>query len=120
MFTYIRQIVSEASSASFARWSTACTVATGCFSVIHVVLKTHALPDGGSLAGLGAFMSAPYAISKVTAALRADPDHHDDDHKPEPGQIDHLSAAADPTAPTATLRGWSLGRFRIIGFIKRV
>ena len=69
MLAYFKSVFSSDSCASFARVATAGTVITGIFSVLHVVLKTHQLPDGGALAGLGAFMTAPYAVNKAAAAF---------------------------------------------------
>ena len=37
-----------------------------CFVLLYVTLKTHGLPDGGALAGLSAFATAPYAVNKVS------------------------------------------------------
>jgi hypothetical protein len=69
MLSYIKSIFSSDSAASFSRYATACTIATGIFSVLKVVIGTHALPDGGALAGMGAFMVAPYAVGKAAAAF---------------------------------------------------
>ena len=72
MLGYLKSVFSSDSAASFARIATAGTVLTGIVSVLHVVLTTHALPDGGSLAGMGAFMGSPYAINKAAAAFSKD------------------------------------------------
>jgi hypothetical protein len=71
MIAYIKEIFGSANTASFARWATAFTVATGCFAVIRVVVATHQLPDAGALAGMCAFMTAPYAVNKAAAAFRS-------------------------------------------------
>jgi hypothetical protein len=73
MLSYLKSIFSSDNAASFSRYATACTVATGCFSVVKVVLLTHTLPDGGALAGMGAFMAAPYAVNKAAAAFNGPP-----------------------------------------------
>jgi hypothetical protein len=37
----------------------------------HVVYHTHALPDAASLSGVTAFLTAPYAVNKMHAAVTA-------------------------------------------------
>lgn len=86
MLKWIKEMFTAGSGTSFARCSTAVTILVGCWSVVHVVLKTHALPDGGSLAGLGGWMTAPYAISKASSIFQKD--------GPQPGTIPSVQAAS--------------------------
>lgn len=79
---WVRGVLSEDSCASFARCATAVTVATGCWSVIAVVRTQHQLPEAASLAALGVWMTAPYAINKATAAWGKAEAHHEDPPKP--------------------------------------
>ena len=103
MIAYLRSVFSSENAASFARWSTAATVVTGCISVLHVSLTTHHLPDGGALAGMGAFMVAPYAINKAAAAISKTPDSSSG-----PGRVDSIEASANH--PTRTEAGVFLRR----------
>ena len=68
MLKYISSVFSNDDCASFSRWATLFTVITGCWCLVHVVRHGHQLPDATALVGLGAWMTAPYAISK-TAGL---------------------------------------------------
>jgi hypothetical protein len=69
MFKYISGIFSSGPSASFARWATAATVATGCWVLIHIVRHNHALPNAMDLTALAAWMISPYSINKIVAAF---------------------------------------------------
>ena len=69
MLQYIRDVFSNDNCASFSRWATLVTVVTGCFCLVHVVRHSHQLPDATALVGLGAWMTAPYAISKTAQAF---------------------------------------------------
>lgn len=44
------------------------TVSAAIFAFLHVVLRTHAIPDAASLVGLAAFGGFPFALSKGIAA----------------------------------------------------
>ena len=72
LFAYVGQVFSASSCASFARWATAATVATGCWALVHLVRVNHALPDAVALGALAGWMTAPYGINKLAAALRPD------------------------------------------------
>lgn len=54
---------------SWGRVSGSATVAAAIFSLIYVVLKTHAIPDAITLSGLCAFGGFPFALSKGIAAM---------------------------------------------------
>jgi hypothetical protein len=69
LFAYIAAVFSSESTASFARWATAATVATGCWALIHLVRSNHALPPPVDLLALSAWMIAPYSINKVAACI---------------------------------------------------
>jgi hypothetical protein len=68
IFSYIGEIFCSGNVASFARWATVPTIATGCWAVVHVVRSTHTLPDALALAALAAWMTAPYGIGKLAGA----------------------------------------------------
>lgn len=44
----------------------------GCSALIYVLAKTHMMPDGTTLAGLGAFTTAHYAVNRATNAWGKD------------------------------------------------
>lgn len=54
---------------SWARLGATATLTVGCWSLIHVVLKTHAIPDVATLGGLSAFSIAPYGVNKAMTAF---------------------------------------------------
>lgn len=66
-FTYLGDIFSSDNGASFGRWATGATVATGCWALFHLVRHNNALPDPLTLAALAAWMTSPYSINKVAA-----------------------------------------------------
>jgi len=45
---------------------------TACGTLIYVAVKNHAMPDGTTLTGLGAFSAAHYAVNRVTTAFGKD------------------------------------------------
>lgn len=49
---------------------------TACFVLVYVALKTHGVPDGMTLTGLGGFATAPYAVNRVSNMFgkKDDPD----------------------------------------------
>ncbi len=69
IFSYIGSIFDQSLPVSFSRWATAATVATGCWSLIHLVRLNHALPDPTVLAALAFWMTSPYGINKIAAAF---------------------------------------------------
>lgn len=73
LFSYIAEIFSPGNGASFGRWATAATVATGCWAMVHLVRQNHALPDAIEIAALSAWMIAPYSVNKFAAAFPTNP-----------------------------------------------
>lgn len=48
------------------------TVLTAIWGLVHVVLKTHAIPEATALLGLASFGGFPFALSKgIAAAAKA-------------------------------------------------
>ncbi len=45
----------------------------GCAVIGHVAIHTHALPDAVSVAGITAFVTAPYAINQIKNAVSQNP-----------------------------------------------
>lgn len=86
MIQWIKEVFTAGSGTSFARCSTAVTTLVGCWAVVHVVLKTHALPDALALTGLAGWMTAPYAISKASTIFAKD--------GPQPGTIASVQASS--------------------------
>lgn len=71
IFDYIGRVFGGDTTASFARWATAATVATGCWALVHLVRQNHALPGPLDLGALAMWMTAPYGINKIAAAFPA-------------------------------------------------
>jgi hypothetical protein len=69
LFAYIGEVFSAGAPASFSRWATAATVSTGCWALVHLVRLNHALPDPTELAALAFWMTTPYGINKIAAAV---------------------------------------------------
>lgn len=69
---YWKQVFSDNGSPSASRLLTLLHSIVGCGCLILVVIKNHAMPDGMTLTGLGAFITAPYAINRATTAFGKD------------------------------------------------
>ena len=54
---------------SWARVASTATLLTALWGFVHVVLKTHALPDALTLGGLSAWAVGPYTVNKATTAF---------------------------------------------------
>lgn len=54
---------------SWARIGATVTLLSSVFALIHVVLKTHTIPDAATLTGLSAFAVGPYTINKAMTAF---------------------------------------------------
>lgn len=66
---YLKQAFSDSGSPSSSRLLTAVHSLVSCVALVWVVVKTHALPDGMTLTGLGAFSTAHYAVNRATTAF---------------------------------------------------
>ncbi len=66
---YLKQAFSDNGSPSSSRLLTAVHSLVACSVLIWVVVKTHTLPDGMTLTGLGAFSTAHYAVNRATNAF---------------------------------------------------
>jgi hypothetical protein len=72
MLNFIKSIFSEDDgSGSASRLLMVAHAIMGCIWGTHVVYHSHALPDPVSLAGVTAFITAPYAVNKMHSAVTA-------------------------------------------------
>lgn len=69
---YLKQVFSDNGSPSASRLLTLLHSLVSCACLVFVTAKTRALPDGMTLTGLGAFVTAPYAINRATVAFGKD------------------------------------------------
>jgi hypothetical protein len=65
---WVGKALSDGGSPSASRMLTAVHSLVACGVLIYVALKTHAIPDGMTLTGLGAFSTAHYAVNRATTA----------------------------------------------------
>lgn len=63
---YLKQVMSDAGVPSSSRWLSLLHSFIACGCLVFVTIKNHALPDGMTLTGLGAFSTAPYAINRAS------------------------------------------------------
>lgn len=61
----------EAETLSWSRVFSSFTVLTSIWALVHVVLKTHAIPDAATLAGLGVWAVFPYGVNKISGIPEA-------------------------------------------------
>lgn len=78
--SFLYELLSEASSdpersgkASFSRTATAIVLLAALVWISRIVWTTNALPEAGSLAALGLFLSGLYGLNQLRAALTRDP-----------------------------------------------
>ena len=69
---YVKLAFSDGGSPSSSRILSLLHSLVACGTLIYVSIHNHALPDGTTLTGLGAFVTAPYAINRVTNAWGKD------------------------------------------------
>ncbi len=72
VFQYLKSAFSDNGTPSSSRLLTAVHSAVACVVLVYVVVKSHVMPDGTTLTGLGAFSTAHYAINRVTTAFGKD------------------------------------------------
>ena len=66
---WVSKAFSDGGSPSSSRLLTAVHSLVACVALVFVVIKTHTLPDGMTLTGLGAFSTAHYAVNRATTAF---------------------------------------------------
>jgi hypothetical protein len=54
---------------SWGRVASSCTLVSGIWAFVHVVLRTHTIPDATNLAGLMAWGIGPYGANKFATAF---------------------------------------------------
>jgi hypothetical protein len=81
--SYLKQAFSDGGNPSSSRLLTAVHSLVACGTLIFVAAKTHALPDGMTLTGLGAFSTAHYAINRATTAFGKDKTSKSDTAAPQ-------------------------------------
>lgn len=54
---------------SWGRVASTATVVSAIWSLVHVVLHSHAIPDASTLAGLMAWAIGPYGVNKAATAF---------------------------------------------------
>lgn len=68
ILSWLGKAFSDGGSPSSSRLLALLHSLVACGTLIYVVVKTHTMPDGTVLAGLGTFSVAPYAINRATTA----------------------------------------------------
>jgi hypothetical protein len=63
---FVKNAFSDGGSPSAARVMLLPHCLAAVFVLVYVAIKTHTFPDGTAAAGLGAFATAPYAVSKAS------------------------------------------------------
>jgi hypothetical protein len=71
MTKFLREVFSEEGQGSFSRVASGLHVVAGLAWVSHFVWHTHVLPDAATMAGLSAFVVAPYGANKFANAFGA-------------------------------------------------
>lgn len=69
--SFLREVFSEEGQGSASRVMMAYHALIGSIAVLHVAIHGHILPDAVTMAGVTAFVSAPYAINKMGSAIAA-------------------------------------------------
>lgn len=70
---WLSKAFSDNGTPSSSRLLTLVHSVVACGALIYVIVKTHLLPDGATLAGLGAFSTAHYAVNRATNAWGKNP-----------------------------------------------
>lgn len=71
-FQWLKNVFSDNGSPSASRLLTLPHSLVACGCLIYVCAKTHMMPDGMTLTGLGAFATAHYAVNRATNAFGKD------------------------------------------------
>lgn len=70
--SFLREVFSEpGGTGSSSRVMMAFHAFIGAACIAHVTLHNHALPDAVTMAGVTAFVSAPYAINQIRSGVAA-------------------------------------------------
>jgi len=69
--SWLREVFSEDGQGSFSRLASGFHTVGALGWITHFVVHTHTLPDPGTVAGLAAFVTAPYASGKISSAISA-------------------------------------------------
>lgn len=69
---WLNKAFSDGGSPSSSRFLTAVHSLVACVVLAYVSFKNHALPEGMTLTGLGAFATAHYAVNRATTAFGKD------------------------------------------------
>jgi len=67
--SFLREVFSDGGQGSASRVMMGFHALIGGGSVLHVVYHTHALPDAVSMAGITAFVVAPYGLNVAKNAI---------------------------------------------------
>jgi hypothetical protein len=71
---YIKLAFCDNGTPSSARLLTAGTVLTSMVGLLFFIIKTHSMPDGMTLTGLGAYATSPYAVHRASKMFGKDAD----------------------------------------------
>jgi hypothetical protein len=69
--SFLREVFSDGGQGSASRVMMAFHAAVGAGAIGHVVYHTHAIPDAVTMAGVTAFVTAPYALNALHKAVGA-------------------------------------------------
>src|SRR6266404_9689185 len=72
LLSFLKQVFSDNGSPSASRLLTLLHSLVTCACLIYVTVHNHAIPDGMTLTGLGAFATAPYAINRASVVFGKD------------------------------------------------
>lgn len=77
MKEFIKQAFSDNGSPSSSRLLTIPHSLAAIGVLIYATVKSHAVPDGTALAGLGAFATCHYAVNKISSIWKKDQPQQD-------------------------------------------
>ena len=66
---WMSKAFSDGGSPSSSRVLTLLHSLVACAALVYIIIKTHLMPDGMTLTGLGAFATAHYAVNRTTNAF---------------------------------------------------
>jgi hypothetical protein len=71
MKEFIKNVFSDNGIPSSSRILAATHSLAAVFALLFYVVKTHSMPDGTALGGLGAFATSPYLVNKAGSAIES-------------------------------------------------
>lgn len=74
---FLKSAFSDNGTPSSSRLLSIPHAAAAIFCLVYVSVKTHALPDGLAIGGLGAFATAPYAVNRAAGVFQKKDDTKD-------------------------------------------